>query len=241
MIWFNSMHFKDNSQPNPVISRSIRWSASTEGAHANFHLMHRLKVANVWLFSYLNHTNAMIPSACHQEKPYLSRPKNTLFAQHEVCSVSEMKHFKRSYAALKMQLMVFNCSCPLPPPPPEFLFLLMKNIRENQNSSPETNLHSTSPKNEVKRRWIIRVPFHLIAQKSHTFRTECVFGSLIQSPRNKDFMQGVAVSRAKQSCPPQNTSYPSTLFGQLPGQQNKKNGQQSFWIDPASSYSGKIL
>lgn len=78
----------------------------------------QIKVANdVWLLSYINHTKAMIPSACHQEKPYLSRPKNTLFAQHKVCSVSEMKHFKRSYALLRMQLLTVPVLFSHPPSP----------------------------------------------------------------------------------------------------------------------------
>lgn len=33
----------------------------------------QIKLANdEWLFLYINHTKAMIPSACHQERPYLS-------------------------------------------------------------------------------------------------------------------------------------------------------------------------
>lgn len=55
--------------------------------------------------------------------------------------------------------------------------------------------------------------------------------SCIQSLWDKDLMQGAAVSRAKQSCPPQNTSYPSTLFRQLPEQRGGGGeGCSSFWL-----------
>lgn len=68
---------------------------------------------NLWL--YLNHKKShdsiYLPL---RDALLVLTPKNTLFAQSKVYSVSEMKHFERSYALQKMQLMILICSCPLP-------------------------------------------------------------------------------------------------------------------------------